>query len=529
MPGGAPVTSPAASTDVCDLTAQELLAAYRARALSPVEVVDALLARIDALDPALGAFTALCAERARREASAHERAYMSGRPAGPLAGAPIGVKDLFDTEGVRTAYGSPMFASNTPTADAATVRRVREAGAVLVGKTQTHEFAWGITSVNARMGTVRNPWRTERVAGGSSGGSAVALAARLVPLAMGSDTGGSIRIPSAFCGTVGFKPTYGRIATDGVWPLAPSLDHVGPMARTPADAALLLGAMERGAQAPAEPALEGGLAGARVGVCPDLHLVPLAPNVQCAFDGAVRTVRELGARVDEVALPAAHGLLATFGVIQLAEALWTHSRAGLYPDRRTDYGEDVRRRLDAAERVMLADYLAATAHRERLRAAVAALFEQVDLLISPTAAGSPLPTGDERVVHLGREIEFRELVMTYTVLQDLLGLPACCVRAGFDDLGIPIGVQLTGAPRADRRVLAAAQALYAATPEVQGRWPDSGRAAPKANDGLEPRDLRLWEAAPMEPPLGDEGRRTRIPGTNRAVYGEPPRIPERMT
>jgi aspartyl-tRNA(Asn)/glutamyl-tRNA(Gln) amidotransferase subunit A len=175
-----------------------------------------------------------------------------------------------------------------------------------------------------------------------------------------------------------------------------------------------------------------------------------------------------------VALPAAHGLLATFGVIQLAEALRTHSRAGLYPDRRADYGEDVRRRLDAAERVTLADYLAATTHRERLRAAAVALFDQVDLLVGPTAAGSPLPPGDEHVVHQGREIEFRELVMTYTVLQNLLGLPACCVRAGFDDLGIPIGVQLTGPPGTDRRVLAAAQALHAATPEIQGRWPEVG-------------------------------------------------------
>jgi aspartyl-tRNA(Asn)/glutamyl-tRNA(Gln) amidotransferase subunit A len=473
------VTSPASRTEVSDLTAHELLAEYRARALSPVEAVDALLGRIDALDPALGAFITLCPERARLEAAAHERAYMSGRPVGPLAGIPIAVKDLFDSEGVRTTYGSPMFATNTPAADAAAVRSVREAGAILVGKTQTHEFAWGITSVNAEMGTARNPWYPGRVAGGSSGGSAVALAGRLVPLAIGSDTGGSIRIPSAFCGTVGFKPTYGRVPMDGVWPLAPSLDHAGPMARTPADAALLFGAMEDRAGAPVQLEPSRSLAGLRIGVCPDLHLVPLAPDGQAAFDGAVETVRELGARVEAVALPAADGLLATFGVIQLAEALWTHSRAGLYPHRRAEYGEDVRRRLDAAERVGLADHLAATAHRERLRAAVAALFGQVDLLIGPTAAGSPLPAGDEHLLHQGREIEFRELVMTYTVLQDLLGLPACCVRAGFDDLGIPVGVQLTGPPRADPSVLTAAQALHAATPEIQGRWPevDPPRAA----------------------------------------------------
>lgn len=467
------MTSSASRTDLCDLSAHRLIAEFRARALSPVEVVDALVARIEALNPALGAFTTLCPERALKEAAASERAYSSGPPPGPLAGLPIGVKDLFDSAEVRTTYGSTMFATHTPAADATAVRNVREAGAILVGKTQTHEFAWGITSVNPRMGTSHNPWRPGRVSGGSSGGSAVALAARLVPLAIGSDTGGSIRVPSAFCGTVGFKPTYGRISTDGVWPLAPSLDHAGAMARTPADVVLLLGAMEAGARAGGELAVEAGpgLAGLTVGVCPDLHLVPLAPDVQSAFDAAVRTVDQLGARVEEVALPGAKGLLATFGVIQLAEALLVHSHAGLYPDRKAEYGDDVRRRLEKAEGVTLDDYLTATVHRERLRAAMAVLFEQVDLLLTPASAGSPLPEGDERVMHAGREIEFRELVMTYTAPQDLLGLPACVVRAGFDDLGIPVGVQFTGPPRADRRVLAATQAFFAARPEIQERWP----------------------------------------------------------
>src|SRR5919108_4361136 len=172
-----------------------------------------------------------------------------------------------------------MFASHTPAADAAAVRRVRDAGGIMLGKTQTHEFAWGVASANERMGTSRNPWRPGRISGGSSGGSAVALAARLVPLAIGSDTGGSIRVPSAFCGTVGFKPTYGRISTEGVWPLAPSLDHAGAMARRPRDAALLLGAMEdrNGSE---RVASRPSLAGLRVGVCPDLHRVALAPDVQ---------------------------------------------------------------------------------------------------------------------------------------------------------------------------------------------------------------------------------------------------------
>jgi aspartyl-tRNA(Asn)/glutamyl-tRNA(Gln) amidotransferase subunit A len=464
----------AAAPDVCELSAHELIAAYRGRSLSPVEVIDVTLDRIAATQPVLGAFATLCAERAREEAIACERAYLREQRVGALAGVPVGVKDVFDSAQLRTAYGSAMFATNVPATDAAAVRRVRAAGAILLGKTQTHEFAWGITSVNEAMGTSRNPWRPQRVPGGSSGGSAVALAARLVPLAIGSDTGGSIRIPSAFCGVVGFKPTYGRVSTEGLWPLAPSLDHAGPMARTPEDAALLVAAMGEAAPpagdtaAPASP----GLAGRAIGVCPDFNNVPLAPDVESAFHAAVGTVRELGARVVELRLPGTETMFPAFRLIQQAEALATHANAGLYPERAPEYGADVRGRLEAAERVTLADYLGATLSRERLRAATAALFERADLLLTPVAAGSPLSIGDEHVVHAGREIEFRELVMTYTVLQNLAGLPACTVRAGFDDLGIPIGIQFTGRPWSDVDVLSAAGAFFSATPAIQARWPE---------------------------------------------------------
>jgi aspartyl-tRNA(Asn)/glutamyl-tRNA(Gln) amidotransferase subunit A len=431
-------------------------------------VLDALLARIADLDPELGAFTTLSAERARDEAIACERAYLHGDADGALAGVPFAVKDVFDSAQVRTTYGSSMFATHTPAADATALRRVREAGAILVGKTQTHEFAWGVTSVNKRMGTSRNPWRPERVSGGSSGGSAVALAARLVPLAIGSDTGGSIRIPSAFCGTVGFKPTYGRVNTEGVFPLAPSLDHAGAMARTPADARLLFEAMDDHDRPVAPDRTLGGL---RIGICPDLHPVPPAPDVRSAFEAAVRTVGDLGAKLVELALPGAETIFPAFGVIQRAEVLRTHRRAGLYPDRRAEYGDDVRGRLESGESVTLEDYIAATATREHMRTKVAELFERVDLLLTPVSAGSPPPIGEELVFHGGREIEFRELAMTYTVPQNLMGLPACTVRAGFDDLGIPIGVQLTGRPLGDLDVLSAAEAVVAATPEIQDRWP----------------------------------------------------------
>lgn len=451
-----------------------MIDAYRRRSLSPVEVLAAHAARIAECDPALGAFTTLSLERAREEAAQAESAYRAG-VARPLTGVPFAVKDLFDTAGVRTTYGSTMFADHVPDADADAVRAIREAGGTLIGKTQTHEFAWGITSVNEGMGTSHNPWDRERISGGSSGGSAVALASLLVPLALGSDTGGSIRVPSSYCGTVGLKPTHGRLSTGGVFPLAPSLDHVGAMARNPADVALLFGVLtgsgEGSAWLGAADAAERA-ARLRIGVCPDLDLVALAPDIQAVFDGAVRAFERLGADVTEVRLPEAAGVYETFGAIQRSEALYTHVRAGLFPSRRAEYGPDVRARLELAETMSLADYLDATLRRERLRAGFHRALSEVDLLLTPVCAVSPPRIGEETIMPFGREVEFRELVMTYTVPQDLTGLPSCTVRAGFDALGIPSAVQLTGPPWAERRVLEAAQALYDATPEIQARWPD---------------------------------------------------------
>jgi aspartyl-tRNA(Asn)/glutamyl-tRNA(Gln) amidotransferase subunit A len=366
-----------------------------------------------------------------------------------------------------------MFVGHVPAADAEAVRRARAAGAILVGKTQTHEFAWGITSVNELMGTSHNPWAPDRISGGSSGGSAVALATGMVPLAMGSDTGGSIRVPSSFCGTVGFKPSYGRINSAGLFPLAPSLDHPGTMARTPADAALLFGVIadrppEGGAVGPGMTELRG----VRIGLCDDLHLVPLAPEVQDAFDAAVDAAASHGAQLVEVALPEAAGAYAAFGQVQRCEALRSHTRAGLFPARREEYGSDVLARLELATTTTLDGYLEGTIHRETLRAGFQRVFDQVDLVITPVTAGPPAPIGQERVMHLGEEIEFRELVMSYTSPQDLVGLPACTVRAGFDSVGVPTAIQLTGPAFSEQRVLAAAQALFEATADVQNRWPD---------------------------------------------------------
>ena len=433
-------------SELTDLGVAELLQAFGTRRVSPVEVVDAISARIDAIDSAVGGFTALSLERARDEARAAEAAWSRGEPRA-LEGIPFGVKDLFDTEAVRTAYGSPMFDSHVPERDAEAVRRARAAGAVLVGKTQTHEFAWGITSVNERMGTARNPWARDRVSGGSSGGSAVVLAAGEVPLTLGSDTGGSIRVPASFCGVVGLKPTYGRVSAAGAWPLARSLDHPGPMARTPVDVALLLEAIA--GVDPADPAtsdvalgdihgeLHRGLAGLVVGLCPDLHLVPLSPDIQAVFDATLATLEAQGARLETVSLPEAELSYPAFGVIQRAEALDTHRRAGLYPARRDEYGADVLGRLDAAAAVTLEDYLAAACRPGtcafRLRSALSVVRCPPHPCQCRGSAADRGRDGPPR----WRRAAFRDLVMSYTTPQDLVGLPACAVRAGFDEPGNP--------------------------------------------------------------------------------------------
>ena len=325
----------------------------------------------------------------------------------------------------------------------------------MLGKTLTHEFAWGITSENPHYGPCRNPHDLDRVPGGSSGGSAAVLAYGGAPLALGSDTGGSIRIPAAYCGVAGLKPTYGRVSAAGAIALAPSLDHIGPLARTPADALLLLEAI-RGtdpadpatARQPAEPP-DPPLA-PRVAVCPDLHPVALEADVRRCFDTAVEA---FGNRVVEVRLPEAEAGIAAYAPLQMAEALWVHRLAGVWPARAAEYGGDVRDRLERAAEVGVADYLDALHARQRLCAGFATLFEHADVLLTPVSACPPPRIGEAQ--------DLRKWVLPYTVPQDMAGLPSCAVPAGSDDHGLPVGVQVTGPWGAERRVVAVAEELVA--------------------------------------------------------------------
>jgi aspartyl-tRNA(Asn)/glutamyl-tRNA(Gln) amidotransferase subunit A len=377
-------------------SAGDLLAAFAARELSPVQALQDCEARFD---PGLGAFAALCLERAHEEARAAEAAWRDGT-AGPLCGVPLAVKDIFDTAGVETACGSRILAGRVPLRDAEAVRRARAAGAIVIGKTRTHEFAWGMSMLgHDDVPVTRNPHDPERMPGGSSGGSGAAVARGMAPLALGTDTGGSIRLPAAWCRVYGFKPTHGAIPLEGVWPLAPTLDHVGPMATCAEDCALLFEVL-RGAPVARE-----------------------APAPRIA---------------DPDVLPDGDAAATVYSRLMCTEALHTHRGLGLWPARADEYTPRVRERLELAETFSDADVLEARAELDRMRVAMDGVWAEYDLVESPIASAGP-PRFDAG-------IDPRDLAARWVVLQDLLGLP-CLAR--------PDGTQLTGPRGADAAVLAA--------------------------------------------------------------------------
>lgn len=466
-----------------DLDVPGLLDGYRTRAFSPREVVDAVADRITHIDPVVHAFTALCIDRARTEAKIAERKYRDRKTDGSLLGIPFAAKDIFDTAEVRTSYGSRHFVHHVPQNDAHVVAAARRAGAILVGKTQTHEFAWGVTSINRAMGTSRNPWALDCISGGSSGGSAVALASRLVPLALGTDTGGSVRIPSALCGTLGLKPTYGRLSTIGVLPLSPSLDHTGVMARTPMDAALFFEALghpgrDRSSLSTSLQASDvTDLRDITIASCDDLNgLCPLRADIATVLARALRVLASVGARIVNVRFPCPEEIYPTFSIIQLAEAAIAHRGAGLYPKWLDLYGDDVKRRLEAAAKVTFTDYAAAVCKREEIRQRFAELFTRATLLLTPVCATGPAKIEMEEGDSRRQRPDFREFVVPYTVPQNLVGFPACSIRAGFDRDRTPVGIQLTAPPMREDLLLRAAHAFFVTDRAVQETWPEVGES-----------------------------------------------------
>jgi aspartyl-tRNA(Asn)/glutamyl-tRNA(Gln) amidotransferase subunit A len=452
----------------------ELARLIATKAVSPVEVVRVHLDRIAALDPGLKAYITVCPERALDLARAAEGALMAGRPVGPLHGVPYALKDLYDTAGIRTTGGSRIFAERIPEADATVARRLGEAGAILLGKLNMVEFAYGPEGLNGHYGHSRNPWdqAAHRMAGGSSSGSGVAVAAGLAPGALGSDTGGSIRIPASLCGITGLKPTYGRVSRSGVLPLAWSMDHVGPMTRSAADCALMLGAMAGYDAADASTsvlpvpdyaaALNGSLKGLRIGLLRAFFLEVATPEVRSAVEGAAATLAGGGAVIDEVDLAAvmAHAAAAAMPIVA-CEALAYH--ADLLRARGGDYDPDIARRLRVGAFVGGRHYVRAQQVRALVRDAVDAGLARHDVLLAPS---TPIvaPAVDAREVTLGDgPSDVRSALIRFTRPFNLSGHPACSLPCGFTPAGLPVGLQVVGRPFDEATVLRVADAFQRLT------------------------------------------------------------------
>ena len=456
------------------LTAAEATRAFAARTLSPVELLDALLDRIALLQPKLHAFIRLDAEAAREAARAAEREIMAGRVRGPLHGVPMGVKDIIDVAGLPTTCHSRILLDNVPGADAAVIARLRQAGAIVLGKLATHEFAIGGPSFDLPFPPARNPWNPAHHPGGSSSGSGAGVAAGMFPVALGSDTGGSVRNPASCCGIVGLKPTYGLVSRRGVFPLSYTLDHVGPLTRSVADAALMLDAIA--GHDPADPGsspssarlfgrdLDRGVRDLRIGFVRHFHEtdLPAHPETTAALAEAARVLQAAGAEIRDVTLPSLNEFAGVNRVILTSEAWSIH--APWLRERPEDYGQLARRRLLPGAFIGAGEYVGAQRRRAQMIAAVEEAFRDVDVLL---CASSMDPAS--------RIDDAEETARTYPRQArtpfNVTGHPALAMMAGLSSGGLPLSVQFVGRYFADATVLRVAAAYERATAWHERRPP----------------------------------------------------------
>lgn len=431
-------------------TLAALSKALREKLLSPVEVAEACLRRIEADDT--NAFITVTAERAMEEAARAEKEILAGEHRGPLHGVPVALKDLIYTEGIRTTMGSAFFEDYVPDYSATVARKLREAGAVLIGKTNTHEFAYGPTGDRSRFGPTRNPYDFSRITGGSSGGSGAAVATSLCYGALGSDTGGSVRIPAALCGVVGMKPTFGRVSKSGVFPLSWTLDHVGPLTRTIQDNVLMLNVLagydpvdSYSTNLPTEDFardLERGLRGVSVGLPKDFYFEHVEGEVEARVREAVEVFRSLGAGVREVEIPNLNDTLHAQRLTLASEAYAIHEeRLKSSPEK---FDEEGRERLLDGETLKAYRYANAQQRRiESVREFDRAL-DEVDVLLTPTLP-IPAPEIEARETNIGGyEEPVRAALTRLTGPTDLTGHPSLSVPCGFTAAGLPVGLQLIG-------------------------------------------------------------------------------------
>ncbi len=441
-------------------SATELGRLYRSGELSPVDVIREMLARIERIDPTINSYLTVTADLALEQASRAEVEIRAGNIRGPLHGIPYAAKDLLFTKGIRTTVGSKIFDDFVPDYDATVIEKLNDAGAVMIGKAGLHEWAYGVTSSNPHFGPVRNPWDTDRVPGGSSGGSTAALAAGLCTFSLGSDTGGSIRIPASLCSLTGLKPTFGRVSRHGVFPLGHTLDTIGPFGRTVEDAARVYEAIaghdgndDSSLKRPLSAHVfssEASLTGKRIGVPRNFYFDGLAPGVESACRGAMAALADLGADIVEIEAPDIEPYNTLHRLILLAEASSVHQQR--LRERRDDFGDDVGMLLDQGLFVTATDYLNAQRKRRKICQEFNQLFENVDVIATPAISITAAKIGQLEIEVQGKTENVR-LAMTRNIRAlNLTGLPLMSVPCGFDPKGLPIGLQLI-APLFDEAAL----------------------------------------------------------------------------
>ncbi|MFQ5937525.1 MAG: amidase [Acidiferrobacterales bacterium] len=442
----------------------ELAPRLAAREISPVELTEAVLARIAQLDDKLNAYITVLEDRTLQSARTAESDIRAGDYRSPLHGVPVAIKDLFATRGVRTTFGSPLFSDWVPDHDAAVVEHLGRAGAVIVGKTNLHELAYGTTSANPHYGPVHNPWNLEYHPGGSSGGSAAAVAAGLTVAALGSDTGASIRQPAACCGVVGLKPTFGLVSKFGALPLAWSLDHVGPITRTVRDCALSLqvlagfdGRDPASVQRPVSDfsgELDQGVQGARIGVVREFFFENCEPEVVAAVEASAQVFHQLGARVEEVTLPDMRAARDAGALILAVEAATYHAFAlHEHPEK---FSDELKASLELGEFYTGVQYVQAQRVRRELTVQTQQALKEFDAVIMPTSPTPATLIADDPPGHItlrGRN----------TMPFDLISLPAISIPCGFTGAGLPVGLQIVGKAFDEARVLQVAYAYEQAT------------------------------------------------------------------
>ncbi|GAB4505538.1 MAG: amidase [Anaerolineales bacterium] len=438
------------------LTISQALPRLRAGDLTPRALTEACYRQIERLDRLINAFITLLPQPDLE----------ANQPQGTLAGIPIAVKDLYDTQGVRTTAGSLFFAENIPAQDAAVIQKMKDAGAIVLGKTNTHEVALGVTTVNPHYGACRNPWDTTRIAGGSSGGSAAAVAAGMCLAALGTDTGGSIRIPASLCGVVGLKPTYGRVSLRGIFPLSWNLDHAGPLTRCVQDAALLLQVMAgydaddpSSADVPVDDYLaniEAGVKGWRIGLAVGDYIEEAsAPQVLAAVRQAAHTLAEMGATLEEVEIEWLRTAALANGQMTQADGAAVHRERLINEPER--FGADVRQRLETGRALTSTEYILARRTQTEVRRRSEQFFRQYDALLLPTTPiVAPAIEGEDA-------IQRARLLTRFTAPFNLSGLPVLSLPCGFTPDGLPIGLQIVSGPWQEAKVLRAGQAYEQAS------------------------------------------------------------------